>query len=62
MCALLGYRFTPRMPRLDDRRLYAFERARLTAPLVGERLDPDLIRGQWHRLAALREVGVERTL
>jgi TnpA family transposase len=56
LCALLGYRFTPRMPRLDDRRLYAFEpRAAYgaAAPLLGERLDPDLIHGQWHELLRL---------
>jgi TnpA family transposase len=56
LCALLGYRFTPRIPRLDDRRLYAFEpRAAYgaAAPLIGERLDPDLIRGQWGELLRL---------
>jgi hypothetical protein len=56
LCALLGYRFTPRMPRLDDRRLHAFEPRMAhgaVAPLIGERLDPDLIRGQWHELLRL---------
>ena len=63
LCAFLGYRFTPRMPRLDDRRLYAFE-PRTTynaaSPLIGERLVPNLVRGQWHellRLAASIHVG-----
>ena len=56
LCALLGYDFVPRIPNLDDRRLYAFEPkaryGRLT-PLLGERLDPDLIRGQWSELRRL---------
>lgn len=44
---LLGLNFEPRIPRLSDRRLYAFEaRARYgkLAPLFGHRLDPTLIR------------------
>jgi TnpA family transposase len=56
LCALLGYDFVPRLPNLDDRRLYAFEpKARYgrLAPLFGERLDPDLIRGQWSELRRL---------
>jgi TnpA family transposase len=63
LCTLLGYDFVPRIPNLDDRRLYAFEpRARYgrLAPLLGERLDADLIRDQWgelHRLAASLRAG-----
>jgi TnpA family transposase len=63
LCALLGYDFVPRIPNLDDRRLYAFEpRARYgrLAPLLGERLDADLIRDQWgelRRLAASLRAG-----
>lgn len=56
LCALLGYDFVPRIPNLDDRRLYAFEpRARYgrLAPLLGERLDADLIRDQWSELRRL---------
>ena len=47
---LLGLDFEPRIPRLSDRRLYAFEpRAQYgqLAPLFGQRLDPDLIRTHW---------------
>jgi TnpA family transposase len=63
LCALLGYDFVPRIPNLDDRRFYAFEpRARYgrLAPLLGERLDADLIRDQWgelRRLAASLRAG-----
>jgi hypothetical protein len=63
LCTLLGYDFIPRIPNLDDRRLYAFEpRARYgrLAPLLGERLDTDLIRDQWgelRRLAASLRAG-----
>src|SRR3546814_17748470 len=47
---LLGLNFEPRIPRLSDRRLYAFEpRARYgkLAPLFGHRLDENLIRAHW---------------
>jgi TnpA family transposase len=47
---LLGLSFEPRIPRLSDRRLYAFEpKARYggLAPLFGHRLDAGLIRAHW---------------
>jgi TnpA family transposase len=47
---LLGLNFEPRIPRLSDRKLYAFEpRARYgkLAPLFGHRLDANLIRAHW---------------
>ena len=47
---LLGLNFEPRIPRLSDRRLYAFEpKARYgrLAPLFGYRLDANLIRAHW---------------
>lgn len=47
---LLGLSFEPRIPRLSDRKLYAFEpKARYgpLAPLFGHRLDPGLIRTHW---------------
>ena len=47
---LLGLSFEPRIPRLSDRKLYAFEpRARYgkLAPLFGQRLDENLIRSHW---------------
>jgi len=53
---LLGISFEPRIPRLSDRRLYAFEpRARYgrLAPLFGHRLDEPLIRSQWEDIAPL---------
>jgi TnpA family transposase len=63
LCALLGYDFVPRIPNLDDWRFYSFEphaRYGRLAPLLGERLDADLIRDQWgelRRLAASLRVG-----
>lgn len=48
--SMLGLNFEPRIPRLSDRKLYAFEtRARYgkLAPLFGNRLDENLIRSHW---------------
>ena len=47
---LLGLDFEPRIPRLSDRRLYAFEPSRRygrLAPLFGQRLNRDLIASHW---------------
>lgn len=47
---MLGLSFEPRIPRLSDRRLYAFEpKARYgkLASLFGHRLDENLIRSHW---------------
>ncbi|MCE3518969.1 transposase, partial [Escherichia coli] len=47
---LLGLDFEPRIPRLSDRRLYAFEppkRYGRLASLFGHRLNPDLIVNHW---------------
>ncbi|WP_318918930.1 Tn3 family transposase (plasmid) [Sinorhizobium medicae] len=47
---LLGLEFEPRIPRLSDRRLYAFEapkRYGRLAPLFGHRLNRDLIVNHW---------------
>ncbi|RYM07093.1 Tn3 family transposase, partial [Sphingobium cupriresistens] len=47
---LLGLDFEPRIPRLSDRRLYAFEPSKRygrLAPLFGHRLDRDLIVSHW---------------
>ena len=47
---MLGLSFEPRIPRLSDRRLYAFEpktRYGELAPLFGHRLDENLIRTHW---------------
>ena len=55
---LLGLSFEPRIPRLSDRRLYAFEpRARYgrLAPLFGHRLDANLIREHWTDISPLVE-------
>jgi TnpA family transposase len=48
--SLRGLRFEPRIPRLSDRRLYAFEPAKrygALAPLFGHRLNRDLITSHW---------------
>ncbi|WP_322885921.1 Tn3 family transposase (plasmid) [Sinorhizobium medicae] len=48
IAALLGRSFEPRIPRLSDRKLYAFEpktRYGRLAPLFGHRLDAHLILG-----------------
>jgi TnpA family transposase len=53
---LLGLSFEPRIPRLSDRRLYAFEpRARYgkLAPLFGHRLDRNLIRSHWDDISPI---------
>ncbi|MCE3590728.1 transposase, partial [Escherichia coli] len=47
---LLGLDFEPRIPRLSDRRLYAFEPSKRygrLAPLFGHRLNRDLIVSHW---------------
>lgn len=47
---LLGLDFEPRIPRLSDRRLYAFEPSKCygrLAPLFGHRLNRDLIVSHW---------------
>src|SRR3546814_18165970 len=55
---LLGLNFEPRIPRLSDRRLYAFEpRARYgkLAPMFGHRLDGNLNRAHWDDLGPMVE-------
>ena len=55
---LLGFDFEPRIPRLSDRRLYAFEPARRygrLAPLFGHRLDRELIAGHWDEIGRVVE-------
>ncbi|WP_062213064.1 Tn3 family transposase [Aureimonas sp. AU12] len=66
---LLGLRFEPRIPRLSDRRLYAFEPPRRygrLAPLFGRRLNRDLIVGHWSEIepviAAMRDRTVTPSL
>ena len=66
---LLGLNFEPRIPRLSDRKLYAFEpRARYgkLAPLFGQRLDENLIRSHWddiHQVVTtMRNKGVTPSL
>ena len=51
--SMLGLSFEPRIPRLSDRKLYAFEpRARYgkLGPLFGHRLDANLIRSHWDEI------------
>ena len=55
---LLGIRFEPRIPRLSDRKLYAFEpKARYgrLAPLFGQRLDRQIIQAEWQNVQQLVE-------
>ena len=62
---LLGLDFEPRIPRLSDRRLYAFEpRARYgrLAPLFGQRLDRDLIRAHWDDIGQVISAMRNRTV
>ena len=62
---LLGLSFEPRIPRLSDRRLYAFEPPRhygRLAPLFGRRLDRDLIAGHWDEIGQVVRAVRERTV
>jgi TnpA family transposase len=62
---LLGLDFEPRIPRLSDRRLYAFQpRARYgrLAPLFGQRLDGDLIRAHWDDIGRVISAMRDRTV
>ena len=62
---LLGIAFEPRIPRLSDRRLYAFEpRARYgtLAPLFGQRLDGELIKAHWDEIAPIIAAMRNRTV
>jgi TnpA family transposase len=60
--SMLGFNFEPRIPRLSDRKLYAFEpRARYgkLAPLFGNRLDENLIRSHWDDIhQVIRQCGI----
>ena len=65
MMHLLGLDFEPRIPRLSDRRLYAFEPARRygrLAPLFGQRLDRELIAGHWEEIGRVVEALRSRTV
>ena len=62
---LLGLNFEPRIPRLSDRRLYAFEpRARYgrLSPLFGHRLDANLIRAHWNDISPMIEAMRNKTV
>lgn len=66
---LLGLRFLPRIPNLNDRRLYAFEprsRYGVLSPLLSERLDRGLIESHWDEvmrvMAAVRGGEVKAAL
>jgi TnpA family transposase len=62
---LLGLDFEPRIPRLSDRRLYAFEpRARYgrLGQLFGQRLDGDLIRAHWDDIGRVISAMRDRTV
>ena len=50
LCSLLGFRFAPRIPNLNDRRLYTFgpaAEAGCLQPFVGGRIDELLVTGHW---------------
>jgi TnpA family transposase len=56
LCALLGFRFAPRIPNLDDRRLYTFDAAKTwptLEPFVAGRIDSDLIAAHWNDVLRL---------
>ena len=65
-CAMLGYRFAPRIRDLPDKRLYAFEPNAAPAgirPLIAARIRTDLIERNWPdllRLAASMALGTVR--
>lgn len=62
---LLGLDFEPRIPRLSDRRLYAFEppkRYGRLAPLFGHRLNRDLIVNHWPDIQRVIEAMRDRTV
>lgn len=62
---LLGLGFEPRIPRLSDRRLYAFEPARRygrLAPLFGQRLDRERIVAHWPEIAQVIGAIRDRTV
>lgn len=62
---LLGLDFEPRIPRLSDRRLYAFEspaRYGALAPLFGQRLNRELIATYWEEIGRVVEAIRNRTV
>jgi TnpA family transposase len=64
LCHLLGFRFAPRVPNLEDRRLYAFGAPATwpaLEPFIAGRADGDLITSHWDevlRLATSIRTGV----
>jgi len=62
---LLGLDFEPRIPRLSDRRLYAFEPANRygrLSPLFGRKLNRDLIVSHWPEIAQIIGAMRDRTV
>ncbi|MHA0337152.1 Tn3 family transposase [Sphingomonas aquatilis] len=62
---LLGLDFEPRIPRLSDRRLYAFESAGRygkLAPLFGRKLNRELIVSHWPEIAQVIGAMRDRTV
>ena len=56
LCALLGFRFAPRIPDLKDRKLHSFQPPAsypALAPLIGGRIDVTLIRAHWTEILRL---------
>jgi len=64
LCHLLGFRFAPRIPNLNDRRLYTFDSATKwpsLEPFIGSRIDEKLAGSHWDdvlRLATSIRTGV----
>ena len=57
LCHLLGYRFTPRIKDLKDRKLYTAEKPGswpLLEPLIGGTVETAAIVGQWTELMRLK--------
>lgn len=63
--SLRDLRFEPRVPRLSDRRLYAFEPAKrygALSPLFGRRLNRDLITSHWSDIHRVTDAIGARTV
>jgi TnpA family transposase len=61
LCAMLGFRFCPRLRDFPDRKLAAFEAASAygdLSPIIGRRIKEDVIREHWddilHLVASLK--------
>jgi TnpA family transposase len=56
LCPMFGFRFAPRIPNFNDRRLYSFDpaaQAGTLAPFIGGRIDEGLILAYWDEILRL---------